>query len=636
MKFTEEYYNNISYLVKRYVPDFIVNDYPLFYEFIETYYEWAQQNDKYVPWNIVKNIENWTDIDTTIDEFVKYFEEEFIQLPGVENKALYIKHLNEILQSKGSTKTIEFFIKLLTGQTVDVYYPNRYLMKSSDAVWKQYNYVYLPYDSAINYGQFISTIITGVETNHTAIIENVEIYNDYIGVKLSKLSGDFLESEKVILQSPDTKLIVNIIPTLSNIAIQNPGNNYKIGDELYIKDNSGFKAFVNDIYSGSITSVELVNGGSGYHYGDIIEFECSDKDDYYTTPIVRISDVDTSGSVTKLEIVYAGYGMKSLPELSRVITENGNGLIIKVYSNYSEYNKTPIGGIKTLSITTPGIRYESDLDIEVKSNYGYDFKALANRGSVYHSSGSWVKAGSFLSDVFILQDSYYWQEYSYVLNISSNLLNTFANVFKKILHPAGFIYFTNVVFDNYISLRNKLKYIDSELKVWSLIERELNNYVELIAYSDRIKDDSVLKLNYNKKLNVFPNKKLEDFKRVGGNFVQSELTIATPITIRFNSYPYYAKVYVNDNYIGYGGTTYSGFPGETINIKIKADGFDTYEENKYIISNETIKTILNISDIDVIKPNTMLKIGSDPSKKASYVALDEDFYNFITNTIKVI
>ena len=121
---TRNYYNSLAHIVDRYIPQHIKDNYPLYYDFIETYYEYLSQNEEFVAYNIKKNLQNWTDADTTLDRFVEYFKDEYINLPFDDDWGLYMKHYKEIYQTKGTTKSLQFFLKLLTGLDVNVTYPN--------------------------------------------------------------------------------------------------------------------------------------------------------------------------------------------------------------------------------------------------------------------------------------------------------------------------------------------------------------------------------------------------------------------------------------------------------------------------------------------------------------------------------
>ena len=167
---TRNYYNSLAHIVDRYIPQHIKDNYPLYYDFIETYYEYLSQNEEFVAYNIKKNLQNWTDADTTLDRFVDYFKDEYINLPFDDDWGLYMKHYKEIYQTKGTTKSLQFFLKLLTGLDVNVTYPNRYLMKSSDGVYRSYKIIYCERNNDINYSDYISTVVTGGLSTATGVV----------------------------------------------------------------------------------------------------------------------------------------------------------------------------------------------------------------------------------------------------------------------------------------------------------------------------------------------------------------------------------------------------------------------------------------------------------------------------------
>lgn len=66
------------------------------------------------------------------------------------------------------------------------------------------------------------------------------------------------------------------------------------------------------------------------------------------------------------------------------------------------------------------------------------------------SSGSWSKDTEqytnhkgFLSDTVKLQDSYFYQEFSYVIRTGQNV-STWSDTFNRLVHPAGFIFFGQI------------------------------------------------------------------------------------------------------------------------------------------------------------------------------------------------
>lgn len=623
---TDSYYNNISFLLDRYVPSFIKDEYPLFYNFLEVFYEWCEQNDKFVPWNILKNIQNWNDVDTTIDEFVEYFKNEYINLPIDENWELYIKHHKDIYSTKGSTKSLKFFIKLLTGLDTDIMYPNRYLMKSSDGVWRSYTIIFCEKDININYEDYVSTQILGGISNATGNVEKIEIYDNYIKVFLSSVKGTF--TQEPIFFNNGVQFQSNIINTISSLNVVNGGNNYSIDDEVVITNYNNIKAKISSIKSGSLDKIELIYGGVGYQIGDILEFECDSTEEFSALPYaevaevvkpkynftydielnvlhpgrnysvddvlnykdiqIKVTGVDSNGAIetfdvltpiaftqidsdsvlmeggsgtdcymsiyshqneltnenevgkiTRVKILYNGYGLLKIPTLTNIITENGQGAQLKLFSDNA-------GAISKINITFPECNIQDTPIININTSTGRDVEITANISYQYQEIPYYYKDGSFLSDVFKLQDSYYWQEYSYVLNVAGSVLDKYKNIFKTILHPSGFIFFTNTILSNYIEL--KKYYVDSTLDVYEDLDVDIyiNQYIELLHYYDRIRDESILNVIKNNVLDSIKTRQLDSFKRTGGGFIISNTLERDKVMFTINAIPEDATVIIND------------------------------------------------------------------------------------------
>ena len=66
--------NKISDVVSENLPDFVVQDHPLFVTFVEEYYKWleSQDNSYFAPMSLLGTV----DIDQTTDDFLKYFKSE--------------------------------------------------------------------------------------------------------------------------------------------------------------------------------------------------------------------------------------------------------------------------------------------------------------------------------------------------------------------------------------------------------------------------------------------------------------------------------------------------------------------------------------------------------------------------------
>ena len=95
---------------------------------------------------------------------------------------------------------------------------------------------------------------------------------------------------------------------------------------------------------------------------------------------------------------------------------------------------------------TPGTHYVESVFSDTTTKYKLTFTtALANNDVVRtYAKGLFTNADGFLSDKKFLQDSYYYQQFSYVLKTGKNVAD-WKNAFTRLVHPAGFKFFGEIV-----------------------------------------------------------------------------------------------------------------------------------------------------------------------------------------------
>ena len=130
-----EYIEKSSIGIKYTLPEFIQNDYTKFITFIEKYYEFMDSDGN--PANLLLN-KDYNDIDDINDaELNKRAVElanHFPQILQADRKTL-LKNIKNIYESKGSQRSIKAYFKLLYNEEVEIYYPNKNILRASDGVW---------------------------------------------------------------------------------------------------------------------------------------------------------------------------------------------------------------------------------------------------------------------------------------------------------------------------------------------------------------------------------------------------------------------------------------------------------------------------------------------------------------------
>lgn len=523
-------YKKLSLLLQKYCPDFLVDNYPGFISFLQAYYDWSMMQSKFNPWSVVSHIIDWGDIDTTIDEFIIYFKDEYLNTLNTDfngDLALFIKHSKEFYASRGTPESFRFLLRLLSGNSGSIFYPGKFLMKSSDGVWRQDYVMYLEFNPKID-NSYISTIIKSKYSNATAVIERIETHfsteygTQFFKLVLSNVKGNFSDSS-VILEANDGQIELSVYDTVSQLNIITAGNNYKVDEALVIQDDPTFLAKIKSIYSGIVDSYAIFDGGSGYNVGDEVFTECESVDTYYAMPKIYVSEVDASGAILGLDIRYSGYGFYSVPTISN-ISGSGSGANIELIS-------LTAGAIRDINILNCEINYTDDTALIIETENGIGGSVTIKTGNIYKTIPYYFEDGSFLSDEFKLQDSDYWQDYSYEIQSSitleSNVLSQFSEfkeVFQRLVHPAGFKLFNSFILSNTIQMPTT--YINSTIGYgtpWRFLE--FVNWLEMVSYWNRILDEDIIFQQRLTTLSDLASTTIDSFERIGGEYVHSTIEV---------------------------------------------------------------------------------------------------------------
>ena len=95
---------------------------------------------------------------------------------------------------------------------------------------------------------------------------------------------------------------------------------------------------------------------------------------------------------------------------------------------------------------TSGTDYTEQVHSDTTTKYKLTFTTALANGDVVrtYAKGLFTTANGFLSDKKFLQDSFYYQQFSYVLKTGKNIAD-WKNSFTRLVHPAGFKFFGEIV-----------------------------------------------------------------------------------------------------------------------------------------------------------------------------------------------
>ena len=132
--------------IEKYISPFIESQFPLFYQeegpifidFMKAYYEWMETSGNII--NVSRSLLEYDDIDQTMETFLKYFKNKYINsLPEniLGDKRLLIKHILDLYRSKGADASYKLLFRMIFNEDIDIYVPGQYIFKLSDNDWTE-------------------------------------------------------------------------------------------------------------------------------------------------------------------------------------------------------------------------------------------------------------------------------------------------------------------------------------------------------------------------------------------------------------------------------------------------------------------------------------------------------------------
>lgn len=438
----------ISVQVEGQLPQFVKQDHETFVAFMEAYYEYMEQEGK--PYEIIGNLNKYANVDETVNEFLNYFKKQFAEdVPETvfanANKPFVLKHLRDFYRSKGTEKSFAFLFRLLFKEEITFYFPGKDILKTSDGKYNTSKIVRTVDTSGTDkIFNIVGHKIIGLTSNAEAVVELV--LNENIGnfvvstVFLSGVVGEFQLGETFRVTTPNENWDFKAGGMLTDVSMITPGNGYSVGDFIPVVGGGasagGASVTVSELTSGSIDKTNIVSGGTGYTIGDKLTIDNAGhlNVDGRTVSIL-VKAVDNNGTITKLEIESSGRGYTSLPTVTGGGTGNGANITLSGFG---------IGGVETISIVNQGFGFESNptLDFTSKGDGTAVGLGLASGYEDQYQPGFFSNDG-FLSANKYIQDSFYYQLFSYVISSTKNI-SEWRDVIKRLNHPAGLALFGNV------------------------------------------------------------------------------------------------------------------------------------------------------------------------------------------------
>lgn len=440
-----------SFLVKNQLPEFIAADYPQFVEFLKSYYEFLE--------GYSVDLNTLRDIDVVSNELLIFLRQEFLHnfpKAQIDDRKL-IAIIRNLYKSKGTIGAIELLFKIFFNEVVQVRQPNNNILRASDGRWDQEYSITLqqqlnniPGSDFANLGDIQLT----VENSRGVFFINV-IRFEYLNTAKTRvrfffkpLFEIFYDTNQSVDLYDDSGVLVYrgiLKASPSNIRVQVPGNNWKLGQIITIpgttKDTLARASRIGP--NGTLLNVEIIEYG----------YDHANKQ----TVVVSPYPTKPPGSLAELTSVYAGISgstpyfnhnltlstfTEGIREAFVMLTDNGgeDGYFLEDYIQSGEAYWSTQAVVQEFA--SVGTTYSVIVDPEL--TYA---EWAASRATLVFEYNDVIKyKGRYLGDegqvsnpVILLQDNYFYQLFSYVIE-TTKLVDEFKPVLN-VIHPAGLKFF---------------------------------------------------------------------------------------------------------------------------------------------------------------------------------------------------
>ena len=439
----------LSSLVSSQLPEFVREDNQTFVAFLEAYYEYLENTNG----NDLKTI---GDIDTTLESFIKYFRNEVaVNFPNpVIDERFLLQHMKDHYLAKGSEASFKFLFRVLFNKDVTLEYPSRQMLRASDGRWNQDVSIFARVNAG-NPDAIIGRVVDVVTPNRTIRLQidrrqYVEVEIDRIVLIADGIYEFFIDRKFFGNISPGDRIRyedtfdATILSTTSKVTIQQKGKRFRLGDLYEIKNGDG---------AGSILKVSGIDSVGGINSIEFVKYGINYATDFTATILPQAGLSVTSAGSTALTIGGAA------PSYNVTLNETTNGFFEQGIINTTDYNTTDywdgtyVGDvIREFFVDNKYAILDADEPAIIKITLG----SLAKYPGYYTSNLG------FLDDAIYIQDSRFYQAFSYVVKIDEKL-EAYRSAVKTLIHPAGMALFGEYdirnEFDTGTSLTSMLRFL---------------------------------------------------------------------------------------------------------------------------------------------------------------------------------
>ena len=393
-----------SLLVSGQLPAFVREEHDTFIKFMEYYYKAMEQEGEtlYLSKNMLRNLDidqlyqHVLDVHTDgqntrddydyisflqkmYDTFIKYIPDNILA-----DRTNILKHAKEFYLASGSEKSVRFLIQALFNKDAQLYYPKQDILRASDGKWfiekslKVRNVKVNNVANSIAVTNFGNTTIKGITSKATAIVEKVDTYYDkgqlIFELKLSSIYKEFLNAEEIFAyyteEGVDKYLTANLFSgIITSAQIITGGQGYTEGTTVPIVSNTGTGAqvIISKVSKGTIQAAGIVKGGAGFRVDDPLLIFGSGSG-----AAGVVADVDDSGFYhpNSYNVVWSTIALEANTMLSNAIYSNlsSSNVNTTIANAMSYFTFANCGPAYSLTISNGGNNYIPPITIAISAN----------------------------------------------------------------------------------------------------------------------------------------------------------------------------------------------------------------------------------------------------------------------------
>jgi len=492
-----------------------------FTSFIEDYYRFlnAEQGPSYTINRIIAE----HDLDKVFDDtYINAIRKEVaagIPTSPWLQKTFLLRRLVDSYTSRGSEQSIAYLFRMFFNDDIEIFKPWEHVLMPSQGKWETEirARIILAYgtetrlsnSTLIQYDQFGNIAATAAIKSAKRKVFGPQYYFDVVFYKDANYQAF---RDDLPVQTEDGTAYGYLTRSLAKIIVDDGGAGYSLGDRVYLggKEDVSFNARVSaiDPNTGAIASLDLTNPGvsaSINYVGEIVNdpIKLSGVTEMYLNGVIAVDGLNRYYIDTAPENYDDADDAYQYP-----LTNNPNylatllGLNVDVYATRSDDGLTIVRVQQKFDHTVlHDFEYYNMYDASDLPDFDYSKlpRSLANVviqssksdpgvglptfafafNTIYETNGSYTDELHRPSGISVLQDSFYYQIFSY--EITSNYpMNAWEDLIDDFIHPAGFKFFASTIFSETAKLGSDLVgAIDNSDYVYEMLQLILSKPLPL-------------------------------------------------------------------------------------------------------------------------------------------------------------